>query len=78
MRRRLKIGDWVARKDVPEIRGTVVALRRGEAKVYWPIHTTTWVAEVFLMISTAKESNLLSSNRYRTGAGGGVVRYGSL
>jgi hypothetical protein len=32
----------VVHRNAPEIRGTVIALRHGEAKVYWPAHTTTW------------------------------------
>jgi hypothetical protein len=34
----MKIGDRVARKDAPEVQGTVIAIQDGKAKVYWSSH----------------------------------------
>jgi hypothetical protein len=39
----VKTGSRVCREDMPGIVGTVIAMRDGQAKVYWSSHTTRWV-----------------------------------
>ena len=37
----MRIGDTVVRRDSPEIQGQVIALKAGQAKVYWSSHCST-------------------------------------
>ena len=45
----MKIRDRVCRKDIPALVGTVIAMRDGRAKIYWPSHVTEWIDEKALI-----------------------------
>jgi hypothetical protein len=40
----MRIGDHVAKRDSPEIEGQIVALKAGQARVFWSAQTSTWNA----------------------------------
>ena len=45
----MKIRDRVCLKSAPAVYGTVIALRDGRAKIYWPSHVTEWIDEKALI-----------------------------
>ena len=47
----MKIGNRVARKDAPEVQGTVIAIQDGKAKVYWSSHISQWIDTAALMLA---------------------------
>jgi len=47
----MKIGNRVARKDAPEVQGTVIARDGGKLKVYWSSHISQWIDTAALMLA---------------------------
>lgn len=54
MRRALRIGDRVARRDIPQISGAVIAMRNGQMRVQWSIHFAQWVDVNKLILTSNK------------------------
>ena len=53
----MKTGDHVALRTIPDVRGTVIALQDGKAKVYWSSHTSQWINVEALMRTKRVERN---------------------
>lgn len=60
----LRIGDRVARRDIPAISGRVIGMRDGQAQIEWSIHMSQWL-DVNRLIQASNGNQRCNERRAR-------------